>query len=69
MGKTESCQKLIYRKENHPRIYGEDLSTVMLLAILSESPPYIWGRSDGYILDIGGVRITPVYMGKILKKA
>ena len=52
-----------------PRIYGEDQNKKKADFQQQESPPYIWGKPaiDGATKDTDG--ITPVHMGKTLKKA
>ena len=63
-GKRRLRQPHRCRKEDHPRLRGEKLFLLVLLARMQGSPPLTRGKASSTGKSSSGGRITPAYAGK-----
>ena len=63
-GKTRSCAHCIAAEEDHPRLRGENLSSVFLKKVIEGAPPLARGKPAPIRSMIGHERITPACAGK-----
>ena len=64
VGKTVRRRSWSAASTVHPHMRGEDKKSILAFLTASGSPPHAWGRLDGDVDQLAGVRFTPTCVGK-----
>ena len=64
MGKTNQQIDYHLTVQKHPHTRGEDKIRMTETGAIRETPPHTWGRLNGLLVLILGLRNTPTHVGK-----